>query len=1708
MLKDRIKFVIENASKINDEVRIKLDEVSDELFIEDMSIEELQAFYEKYRTEIFEPNGFSFEELKIYATLNGDDRETREKFLGIDDANQFLKGVVELYGEGAKEYLKCNKTFYNISELEGLVSGEVKKEHEDFYSSVLRARVERATNIKSLGDILVQANSKYINFELIEAFANHGEIIVLETELNELLDELPENTLDGESVKLLIRNINHIRYGKKTLERVPPELFDETFTKGLIEKSKHGLESTLDAIPESARTKGVWELVVAQKNYLFSRLPEKKLDEFATEEEFLKWRDDLIISVLREHTDDIKGFYLRLEDYQKTNSVNVEAIRLIDVDSVHFNDFFNAIPKEKRTREIYEILASRTDKIFSLIPKEPFEEGMTQEEYDLWFENILVKTISERDNLDNILLGIPKEKITGNVWNALIDRCNQIGESKSKFGLNVMPIYNMTPEICERALKEVSDYQISNIPYIDRNLDSITDKSKREEYEKWISSFSEEEKDTYRQWYEDTVLAYMERNRERQPNLFTSKLDDDRSIKIPPEAITRRIIDLSLDIVGPTGLFRVPVPNEFTRYNEQYEDIVISAINMLEEKDFVNPRGVAQQIVEDYDFISIIPEEYRTDRVIVEAIKKHPKYLNYANRESEEFDNLLQIGYKNKLKSMGRESFTADEISLIKRFAKNNATLFSTLKLEILTPEIVNSIGENSLEKIVRYSDVQNIIIDISKNKESLATFGFVLDQIKEDDIFIEPLIEELSRNIKAEEVYHYNSEKSKSEHIAGDFLRTVYDRLQDESRLMTDEEKVIISYLTMNPSEANNIKSYDDILNFIKNKNAKLDEIINSNDTTVVGIKDAYFQRVFGMNYRSAANLVAKYGNDPEELLAKYEGRILDNPKEIAEKEALERIIKLKAILDEKDISKIRESYSEYVRTEETTRDFEKYRQSIKIDSVLRRAYGRNITQSIDERDKENNEESIAYSKEGQEYLVRKLKGPFNRMVSLLGAYGKSESDGNGDMYDRWNTNKMADNHALCYSFLNQSNPGTALTENKKGIIIAISGFDAEAVIAAAPYDVYSESRQNTLVTYRPQKFYTAENLPDETRGHYSEIDIEIQDVSEGVTEYRKIQPTSIICFEEIDEDSINAAIELSNKLGRKIPIELIDRRELAKQEKIEINKFFNEFINGDGTNPELIGEIITRYNNVRNAHIHSSLSDELLGESDEKEKSNPNALFNKKHLNKMISDCIDKATQIIESGDVKQGLAILEQIKQSVRSEREKYIVIPVLSMPSIDLNIDRRIREIQREYGEKENQTGKTSEFLQIIDSTSDLDTVTYSAMYGEVKVFPKQMSLVNMKKILDMGRIKKMAEEVHQEGYYTQNKAYSEEHIVRTLTYANAIAKLEGADEKSKTLLMEAVKYSSSGMVLDIGEEPHHEYSAQIAGRELAERYNSEDVGIIQAVIELQGIKYSSGKVEEQILERREKISNLCDKYGIDVSQSEKIETISRFMGDALELDKARFVKSVNSRESEKFEYYNLKTESAKKLMGVAYGIQDKIAEQHLSQMATVAKIDFDLATKEIMQAYFVETIGIDEKEIFDREITKSPVVREAYLRRQFPEIDFDEYMGIVIPQIDRAEENDRQEEQVVNGEQGVFDLDSLPTPDFSKLPPVPPMPDFSKLPPLPTMPIASMDGIKSVAETRTFRDVSKATDEVKENYVEIENPNQTIDENKKRKDEIK
>ncbi len=1015
---------------------------------------------------------------------------------------------------------------------------------------------------------------------------------------------------------------------------------------------------------------------------------------------------------------------------------------------------------------------------------------------------------------------------------------------------------------------------------------------------------------------------------------------------------------------------------------------------MLEEKNYLDTTSQGQVLLEENDILDKIPEEYRTDKVIMEAIKKHPKYLDYADIESENFEALLQIGYKNKLDSIGRTTLAQKEIELMKRFAKNNSSLFSTLNLDILTPEIISCIGEDSIEKIARYTYVQDSIIALAEDKDSLTTFGFALENLKQDSLFIEPLIEQLSTTIKRERTLSYNSETKRYEINPSEFLKFVSSRIQDNSIPLTEEEKTIISYLALNPQEANKIKSYDEILNFVATKNAELDRIINDQDVTLVDAKNAYLERVVGMDYDSVIDLIKKYGNDPEQLLAKYEGKELETYKEKSEKESLEIVIKLRSLVEEKDLGKIRQAYQEAVEKEDKTKSFERYRQSTILDNTLRRSYGRDITRTLSDHDKENNTESIEHTEDGQEYVVRKMNGSFDRMISVMNAYRKSDAEAEGDMYDRWNTSAMAGNHALCYSFIDESNPGTAMLGDKKGIVISISGFDAEAVTAAAPYDLCSDSRKNTTVTDRQQRFYTADNLPDQTRGRYSELVIEIQDVSEGVTEYKKIQPTSIICFEEIDEDSINAAIELSKKLGKTIPIELIDRRELASQTRSEINDLLEQFKSGESLQPELVGQIITKFNNVRNAHMDSSLADELLGEKEGKE--NPEALFNKAHLNEMLSECIGVAKHRIEKGQVKEGLETIEQIKQFIKTEREKNELMPTMYekqiMAGIDLDIDYSLDEIQRAYGSQEISTDARNESLELLQSSSELSSPTFETIYGKPTTMPEQLSFSDFHDSIDIPEIQSISKEIHEKGYYRENKSYSEEHIVRVAMFSNAIANLEGQDEKTKQLLGETVKYYSSGRMLDIEEEQHQEYSAKIAGKELGERYSKTDVGIIQAAIELQNLQYSSSTLDERKKERDEKVVELCSKYGLSANNGKRIDAIATYVSDAVTLDKARIVLKANARSGKKLDFESLiTTNTAKRLIRSSYCMQDQLSVEHLKEMAKVAHIDYEAEKDTIMKEFFTRDFMGKKEKIYDESIIESPIVQEEYFRYKYREI---------------------------------------------------------------------------------------------------------------------
>lgn len=1591
MTKEQIKFFIDNEETIFDEIDQRLESLGQEIDLPyNVSVENIRDFYDEYYkhcSDIFDKYNMDYDAFTTILSISEGEKSFREQILGRDKANQLLRDVIDIYGDEAYDILGCNSYNFEMSDIDGILSGENNQKYEEFYTKLLNQKCEQAFNLEQLSDILLSTRPKYINQELIENFLKNPDKKIFDFSIRKFIDTAPSAIINGNTVKALVDRLDNIM-DTSILAEIPPELFDADFSRSLLEKSDYAFSNVFSIIPEQVKDRDMWEFAISRESNIIYSLPEQKIDENMTDEEYSEWCNRLVVDVIRDNPDNIQSIFYSLRDSQKTIEVCTEGARLLQAEGYDVQRFLEQIPEASRSRQIYETLLQKSENIIREIPNETFEEGLSQEDYATWIDDIVTHKISETEDINELYYRIPREKMTERVWNCLLDRCNETNGDKSRFGLSSVPIQNITKEMCERALTEIHFTQIMHIPSIDRKTDSISNDTLREEYEKWIEGFSEKEKQEYREWYEGKVIDFI---KEHQGNLFVDDLEKSwGQVKIPPEAITINIINTYLQEIGPTGIEHIPIPSEFTNYNEQYEDIILSTISMLEEKNYLETIGTGQSLLESWDILDKIPEEYRTDKVIMEAIKKHPKYLDYADIESENFEELLQIGYKNKLDSIGRTTLSEKEIELMKRFAKNNSSLFSTLNLDILTPEIISSIGENSIEKITRYTDVQYSIIELAKDKDALTTFGFALENLKQDSLFIEPLIEQLSKTIGREETSSYNSETKRYEIKPGEFLKFASSRIQDNSITLTEEEKTIISYLALNPQEANKIKNYDEILNFVANKNAELDGIISAQDVTLVDAKNAYLERVVGMDYDSVIDLIKKYGNDPEQLLAKYEGKELETYKEKSERESLEIIIKLKSLVEEKDLGKIRQAYQEAVEKEDKTKSFERYGQSTILDNTLRRSYGRDITRTLSNHDKENNTESIEHTEDGQEYVVRKMNGPFDRMISVMNAYRKSDAEAEGDMYDRWNTSAMAGNHALCYSFIDESNPGTAMLGDKKGIVISISGFDADAVTAAAPYDLCSDSRTNTTVTYRQQRFYTADNLPDQTRGRYSEVDIEIQDVSEGVTEYKKIQPTSIICFEEIDEDSINAAIELGKKLGKTIPIELIDRRELASQTRSEIDDLLEQFKSGESLQPELVGQIITKFNNVRNAHMDSSLADELLGEK--KGKENPEAIFNKAHLNEMLSECIEVAKHRIEKGQVQEGLETIEQIKQFIKTEREKNELMPTMYekqiMAGIDLDIDYSLDEIQRAYGSQEISTDARNESLELLQENSELSSPTFETMYGKTTIMPEQLSFSELHDSIDISEIQKTAQEIHQKGYYSRNQSYSEEHIVRVAMFSNAIANLEGQDDKTKQLLGEAVKYYSSGRMLDIAEEQHQEYSAKIAGKELGERYSQTDVGIIQAAIELQNLKYSSSTLDEMEKERNEKVTELCNKYGLNVSDGKRIDTIATYIADSVTLDKARFVTKANNPPGEKFDFQSLKTDTAKRLVKSSYCLQDQLSAEHLKEMAKVAHIDYEAEKDTIMKEFFTRIFMMSEQKIFDESIIESPIVQEEYFRHKY------------------------------------------------------------------------------------------------------------------------
>ncbi len=1563
---NEIKYYIDNREKIYEELDKVMESLPQETserieeLLDNGNIEEIYNIINSINLN----SGITLPSLKLLLFL--EDPELKDKLFSNEEYISLLKNLVDMYGERLSEIVDSRN--FNMSDLDFLLSFDNPK-YSEAYKAILLKKIVSAFSLKDVIEVLKNLNTNVVTEDLITSFLENYNHLIMGSDGRELLKNLPNSILqDGIIAKNIVEKIDTIFSGdEEILDYIPSSAYTSEFVNEILTKSEYNFDKVFEHIPKELRTREVWERACNKYPYFLSRIPDNNIDPNISQEEYASWLENLITRKITENPQKALNIFLGLSDEKKTISICQKAAESISIENTFgYTDLLNSIPKSCRTQLLYETLAVKSPRILSDIPLKSFLLNIPQEEYDKWLENLISRCIVNAQDMEVLYRSIPRSKINERIWNEFLDKCISENVDRNRASLAMVDFENLTPQMVDRAMNEIHCTQLYHVPCVDQNLDELYG-AKKDIYAKWKFSLTEEQKQAYRTWYEETWIKFV--NETRFPGSLYSN--------VPKEAITTAMNKACID-VDFTSIEKMPIPETPEHINE-YQQMLIYALGRVPANAF------------DLDIFENIPKEFISEEVVRRAIQKSIVYLTYANPTAKNFSELIDIAFKNKLASMGRTELTPKEHELLQRFAINNADLFKTLQLEVLDSKIVSAIGESSLEKIARYTDVQYSVLRLSKDDSALKTFGFALENLKKDSIFIEPLIEKLSKPVFNQKTAKYNVE-AKDMVYKSTFLELVSQRIDKQDIPFTDYEKAIISYLALNPQEGKKITSYDDILTFVERKNSELESIVNNADSTLIEVKNAYLERLVGLNYESVANLVTMYGNDPEQLLQNYKNVSPEAFKKLSEKEALEIIIKLKIFIEAQDINAIRSEFQKNIAQEQKKDSFLRYQKITMLETILRRAYGRDMVDSLLKNVDSLQTQELEF--EGEKYLIRKVNGEFNRMVSLLGAYRKSSTT-DGDMYDRWNTSKMASNHALCYSLINQSNPGTAMIKGKTGVIISIDGFSPESISAEAPYDLCSDNRQNTIFTWRQQRFFSTQNMPDQTRGNYSEYDIEIQDVLSGIEQYKKIQPATIICFEEVDEDSIRAAIELGKKLGHPVPIELIDRRELAKNEMKQITEALNKFRTSEIIDPSLVGEIITRFNNVRNAHRFSDLSDELLGEN--KQNENKDAPFNIEHLNQMLKECLVNVEQRIRNGQVQEGLEALESIKIAIFKERQKSFLMPTMYekqlWTGIDMDIDYTLNELQRTYDKQMVKPLEEIKTLEILSQMQgqDLSSITFDATLGKVKDKPEQLTADQIMQLVDVSKIKSGIEEIHSEGYYQGKKSYNEEHIACVILYSNAISKMEGFDDKTRELLTEVAKYYSCGRQLDIAEQ-HGQYSAKLAGKALIGKYSQEELGIIQATIELQNFKSDSHTLSEIEEERKSKLAELCSKYVISEQYAEVVGKMASCISDSVVLDRTRFVDKARVLSPEQsFRIFDLQSESAKKMVKFSYSIQEQLAQQELDRLSSVVKINFEDEKEQIMEDFFTEISMLMKRNTKDELITQSPIVRLEYLKTKYPEI---------------------------------------------------------------------------------------------------------------------
>lgn len=944
------------------------------------------------------------------------------------------------------------------------------------------------------------------------------------------------------------------------------------------------------------------------------------------------------------------------------------------------------------------------------------------------------------------------------------------------------------------------------------------------------------------------------------------------------------------------------------------------AMLYLIKKDGRNLKYVYPKIIDD-DLINeaLKHEDIKNDYDFQEEIFK--KFGNEQNRKLDAFQFML----KGICKKYGLD---IDIVNYhFERLSRINDDVYNTINFEFLNQRYEKLYLENGYEKLyvmVTYPDVQKEILDVlnpldKKTKEIDLELGKKrLDLLNK---MLKSSVRKKDGTILKDWIPYYASViTSFSDNIS------FYDKLLESDELSNTDIDTLTTY-TLGAHKFP-ISTIDDLRNYDKVRNDYIEDVLK-NSKSLSAVKDALFEKLYGLSYDKAMSIYIPYHNAIENSPDDFPDSVVSFYKD------------LKMIINEMNINVLKNSsYSRSTNVSEY--------QVATVKSVLKRIivnnYNNNVF-SVENKKPSFKMDGINFYKAAGEDGTEE----FSMIIHALGAYsGFYPEDKGFNYYDDWNRPQIL-SHGLCTSLIGNNNLGTArinfsvlgFTNFEEGSLLL--GANGDIVSSAANVKFDTSSEETGRNTGKNSNYFLTKDMLDYTRHTHNELVFERR-----VRGNKKKQPSYIVYFcddfdnvEKLYKKGINDyeegsdistfyyTLQTAKDFG--LPIVIVEREKIAKHEFLKIKNSLEEFIclNEDDIDRDAVKkyyhDIIVEFenNHTGNREYHTNID---------------NQYFSRYYYDVMISD-IQKKIRSVSNEDIK--LMMVEELDNLIKLEKEKFGKRANASDLDKFNYVTKMCNEIRKEIEDYKEKEFKPLYIRELFDNKIASDK--YISDYKSIDIEEDQLDAPLVLKSID-GKLKnKIFESVKDiydnDVYSSSGGSHSTRHIEDVILFSAIIGKGVNLDNHEMDLLLEAAKYHDCGRINDRHEE-HAILGALKARDYLKDSYSKEDINIIATAISY-----------HELHDDKEAFIRICKNNGLDITNKKIMDTALRIascLKDADALDRTRFSSSSRAFVNQDM----LRFDISKKLIKLGEQINESYAISDILQIVNEDPINGVMLLEEL------------------------------------------------------------------------------------------------------------------------------------------------------------